>query len=158
MTSRSDLVMPGPALARDLVAAGDVDDVDAEIRQLRAERGGQVVAAALDDDEVQLGELARQAVDRVEVDRRVLADRRVRAAARLDADDALLGQRPAAHQELGVLLGVDVVRHHGDVVPVAQPLAERVDQRGLARADGPGDADAQGVFASAVLMIRNNRL
>ena len=120
-----------------------------QIRQLRAERGGQVVAAALDDDEVQLGELARQAVDRVQVDRRVLADRGVRAAARLDADDALLGQRPAAHQELRVLLGVDVVGHDGDVVAVAQALAQRVDQRGLARADGAGDADAQRLQAAS---------
>src|SRR5205823_1771664 len=62
----------GAALARDLVAARDVDDVDAQVRQLGAEGRGQVVAAALDDDQVQLRELARQAVDGVEVDRRVL--------------------------------------------------------------------------------------
>ena len=126
-----------------------------QVGQLGAERRGQVVAAALDDHEVQLGELARQAVDGVEVDRRVLADRRVRAAAGLDADDALLGEGAAAHQELGVLLGVDVVGDDGDVEPIAQLLAQRIDQRGLARADGAGDADAKGLRPRH---DRNNRL
>ena len=79
----------------------------------------------------------------------------MRAAAGLDADDALLGQRPAAHQELGVLLGVDVVGDDGDVVAVAQALAQRIDQRGLARADGAGDADAKGLRPAH---DRNNRL
>ena len=87
-----------------------------EVGQLGAEGGGQVVAAALDQDEVQLGELLDQAVDGLQVDRGVLADGGVRAAARLHADDALDGQRPAAHQELRVLLGVDVVGDGGDVV------------------------------------------
>ena len=107
----------GAALARDLVAAGDVDHVERQVGQLGAEGGGQVVAAALDDDEVERrGSVRDSAVDGVEVDRRVLADRGVRAAAGLDADDALLGQRAAAHQELRVLLGVDVVGDDGDLV------------------------------------------
>jgi len=42
----------GPALARDLVAAGDVDDVDGVIGQLPAEVRGQVVAARLDEEEI----------------------------------------------------------------------------------------------------------
>ena len=65
------------------------------------------------------------------------------APPRLDADDALLGQRAAANQELRVLLGVDVVRHRGDVVLGAERLAERVHESGLARANGARDADAQ---------------
>ena len=152
----------GPGITRsDLLVinktdlAPHVDHVQAEVRQLGAERRGQVVAAALDDDQVQLRELARQAVHRVEVDRRVLADGGVRAAARLDADDALLRQRPAARQELRVLLGVDVVGHHRDVVAVTQALAQCIDQRGLARADGAGDADAERLQARH---DRNNRL
>jgi len=77
------------------------------------------------------------------------------AAAGLDADDAFFRQRPAAHQKLRVLLGVDVVGHDGDVVLVAQPLAQRIDQRGLAGPDGTRDADAQGLQAGH---DRNNRL
>ena len=105
-----------PALARDLVAGGDVDHVDREIRQLRAEGGGQVVAAALDQDQVERGEAARQVGDAGEVDRGVLADRGVRAAAGLDAQDALGRQGAGAGEELRVLLGVDVVGDGGDVV------------------------------------------
>src|SRR5919109_2900551 len=44
-----------PSLAWDFIAASDVDDVDRDIDQLRAERGGQVVATALDKHEVESG-------------------------------------------------------------------------------------------------------
>ena len=60
-----------------------------EVGQLGAERGAEVVAAALDDHQLELREALDQAVDGGQVDRRVLADRGVRAAAGLDADDAL---------------------------------------------------------------------
>ena len=86
MTSRSLCVMPGPALARDLVAAGDVDDVDRVVDELAAVLRGEVVAAAL--DEQQLGrDVAHQLLERVEVLADVLADRGVRAAAGLDGAD-----------------------------------------------------------------------
>jgi CubicO group peptidase (beta-lactamase class C family) len=45
----------GAALARDLVAGGDVDDVDRQVGQFRAEGGRQVVAAAFDQDQVEPG-------------------------------------------------------------------------------------------------------
>ena len=45
MTSRSDLRDAGPALARDLVAGGDVDHVERQVGQLGAEGRGEVVAA-----------------------------------------------------------------------------------------------------------------
>ena len=67
----------------------------------------------------------------------------MRAAAGLDADDALRRQRAGAGQELGILLGVDVVGDDGDVVAVAHVLAEAIDQRRLAGADRPADADAK---------------
>ena len=54
--------------------------------------------------------------DRREVDRGVLADRGVRAAAGLDAGDALGRERAGAHQIFGVPLGVDVVGDGGDLV------------------------------------------
>src|SRR5690606_29128841 len=79
------------------------------------------------------------------VDRRVLADRGVRATTGLDADDALGRQRLVAHQELRVFGGVDVVGHHGDVVAIAQCQAQRERERGLAGADRAADADAKGL-------------
>ena len=107
--------MPGPALARDLVAGGDVDHVEREIGQLGRERRGEVVAAAFDEHDVEIAEARREPVDRFEVDRGVLADRRVRTAAGLDADDAVRRQRLVAHEELRVLLGVDVVGDDGEL-------------------------------------------
>ena len=115
----------GAALARDLVAGRHVDHVQRQIRQLRAEGGREIVAARLDQNEVEPGEAAVQPLDRLEVDRRILADRGVRAAAGLDADDPLRRERLVAYEELRVLFGVDVVRHDRDVVALAEHAAER---------------------------------
>ena len=136
--------MPGPALGRDLVAGGDVDDVDGEIGELRRKGRGEIVAAGFDQHQIEIGKLGAHLGDGGEIDRGVLADRGVRAAAGLDAGDALGRQRAGAHQIFGVPLGVDVVGDGGDLVAVAQPLAQRVHQRGLAGADRAADADAQG--------------
>src|SRR5262245_51813828 len=78
------------------------------------------------------------------MDLSVLADRGVRAAAGLDPRDTLGGKRAGAHEIFGVPLGVDVVGDGGDLVAGAQRLAQRVHQRGLARADRAADADAEG--------------
>ena len=53
------------------------------------------------------------------------------------------GKRAPAHEKLGVLLRVDVVGDDRHVELGGQPPAERFGQRGLARADGPTDADLQ---------------
>ena len=84
----------------------------------------------------------RQLVERVEVHRRVLANRRVRTAAGLHADDAVGGQRLAAHEKLHVLAREDVVGDDAELVVVAHALAQRVDERRLARADRSADAEA----------------
>ena len=81
--------MPGPPLRGILSPADDVDHVEREVGQLRAEGRGEIVAAGFDEDEVEAREAPAHLVDRREVDRGVLADRGVRAAAGLDADDAL---------------------------------------------------------------------
>src|SRR5690242_21454793 len=65
----------------------------------------------------------------------------MRASARLYTDDAIVGQRLAAYQELHVLAREDVVRHDTEPVALAHRLAERVDERRLAGTDGPADAD-----------------
>ena len=53
-----------PALARDLVAGRDVDDIDRQVRKLGRESRRQVVAAGLDEDDVQPGKA------RIESDRK----------------------------------------------------------------------------------------
>src|SRR5947208_6274836 len=78
-----------PALARNLVARRYVDHVERQVRELRAEGGGQIVAPRFDEDDVQVREALRQPSDRLQVDGGIFADRGVRATAGLDADDTL---------------------------------------------------------------------
>src|SRR5262245_17274695 len=68
----------------------------------------------------------------------------MRAAAGFHADDALGRERLVAHQELRVFLGVDVVRHHADLVLCAQGAAQGQRERRLARSHGTTDAYAKG--------------
>ncbi len=81
-------MIPGPALAGDLLALGHVDDVDRRVDQLGAEGGGEIVAAALHEHQLEPGKARQEILDRLQVHRGVLANRRVRAAARLHADHA----------------------------------------------------------------------
>jgi hypothetical protein len=53
------------------------------------------------------------------------------------------GQRAAAHEELGVLLRVNVAGDHRHVERIAQSQAQRLGERGLARADGAAHADLE---------------
>ena len=80
-------------------------------------------------------------VERLEIQRGVLANGRVRAAAGLHADDAIGRQRLTAHEELHVLFREDVVGDHAQAVAVAHRLAQAVDQRRFSRADGSADPD-----------------
>src|SRR6202008_391494 len=78
-----------------------------------------------------------------EIDRCILADRRMRATAGLDPGDALGCKRTGAHQIFGVPLRINIVGDRRDLIVAAQALAQRVHQRGLARADRTADADAE---------------
>src|SRR5438552_16645366 len=133
----------GPALARDLVPFGYVDDIDGRVHELRAEGGGEVVSSALHEEHLEGGEAAEQLVRRFEVDGGILADGRVWASARLHSHHPFRRQGASSDQELRVFLRIDVVGDHGDVVAIAQTQAERLDEGRLARAYGPADADAK---------------
>ncbi len=143
----------GPALGRDLVAGRDIDDVDREIGKLRRKGRGEIVAAGFDQHQIEIGKARAHVGDGGEIDRGILADRGMRTAAGLDAGDALGRQRAGAHQIFGVPLGVDVVGDRRDLVAVAQLLAQRIHQRGLAGADRAADTDAQGTVGSFCVMI-----
>src|SRR6185503_14091696 len=134
----------GAALARDLVAAGDVDDVDRGIDELGAEARREVVAAALEKNDVEAGMPRGDLLERVEVHRRVLADGGVRAAAGLHADDAVGGQRLAADEKLHVLAREDVVGEDPEAIAVAHRLAQGIDERRLAGSNRPADPDSEG--------------
>src|SRR3546814_414769 len=99
----------GPTLARDLVPRRHVDDIDGDVGQLGTEGSRQIVAAAFDQDQVERRKGAVQLPYRRKVYRSVLADRRVRASAGLDAQYPLGRQRSRPGQEFGILARVDIV-------------------------------------------------
>ena len=104
------------ALARNLVALRYVDDKDRGIRQLRAEGRREIVAAALDEDDLRVGEALRQFLYSLEIHGGILADGRMGTAARLDAEDALLRHGGVLDEEFGVLLRIDIIRDDTDAV------------------------------------------
>src|SRR5205085_677783 len=119
------------AFTRDLVAGGDVDDVDRQIGKLGGEGGGEVVAARLDQDQVEIRKKTVHFRYGGEIYRGVLADRGVGATAGLDPADPLGRQCAAAGEEFGILAGVDVVGDRRNLVLAAHPFAQPVQQRGL---------------------------
>src|SRR5271170_7594017 len=91
-----------PALARNLVAFGDVDHVDSRVPHLGAESRRKIVPATLDDHDSQIGEAPRQLVQRLEIHRGIFADRGMRTSPRLHAEDSLRGQHSPPGKKLRV--------------------------------------------------------
>src|SRR5262249_11545238 len=146
----------GPALAWNLVALGDVDHKDEVVGEGAAEGEREIVAARLDEHEIGVREPSLETGDRLEVHARVVADRGVRARARLDADDARgLEQALGCRSEMpGVLWREDVVRHdHRSPSRGEQARNERLDQRRLAGAPRPADADAPDAGCASTVFV-----
>src|SRR5215472_11607458 len=134
---------PGAAFARDLVAGGDVNDIDRQIGEFGREGRGEVVAPRLDQYQVETRKYSVHLGDGGEIDRGVLADRRVRTAPGLDAADPLRRQRSTAGQEFGVLASIDVVGDDRDLVAAPHLFAQPIHQRGFARADWAANPETQ---------------
>src|SRR5690606_5674247 len=132
-----------PALSGNLVAGRNVDDVERQVGELRAEGRGQIVAAGLDEAELRLWKPRNHPIDSRQVDRGILPDRRVRAAAGLDPLNALRFQYARAGEDQLVFARIDVVGDCEDVVARAHRLAEGFEQRRLAGPDRPADPDAK---------------
>ena len=132
----------GAALARNLVAATHVNDLDGVVGQFATVAGGEIIASGFDEQNVRL-ELAVQIFERKQVGRNILANRRVRTAARLDRANALRFQRAILHEEFAVLFREDVVRDRADAHALAQLLAELEHQRRLAAAHRAAHADGE---------------
>jgi len=151
----------GAAFAGDFVAGGDVDHVEGEVGQFRAEGGGKVVAAGFHQHQFQVRVAALQVVDGRQVHGGVFTDCRVRAAAGFHAEDAVGIQGFVAQEEVGVFPGVDVVGDYGDVVVVPEGFAQLAQQRGFTGADGAADAYSQtmchGSFSSIVIQLLKSR-
>src|ERR1700674_5755720 len=131
--------------ARYLVASRDVDDIEVEVDQLRAESQRQVVAAALDEREIGQWKAGVKLGQRRQVHRRILANGSVRARTGLNADHTILFDHAAQHafDVHLVFAGEDVVGHHDHGSSARhQQRHHPLDQGGLARADRPADAHA----------------
>ena len=98
------------ALASDIAAARDIQDEDLRVDQSGRERRCQVVAAGLDEHDVERREVPLEVFGGEQVGGDVIADRGVRARAGLDGADALGVEHAGGAQEPGILVGVDVVR------------------------------------------------
>jgi hypothetical protein len=97
------------AFARHVASARHVDHKDLRINQGRRERGGEVVSATLNKDNVQGREVALQIFHGKQVHRYVIAYGRMRAGARLDRPNAFYREHAFRAQEAGILVGVDVI-------------------------------------------------
>ena len=145
ITSRSRPHDARAALAGDVVAAGDVDDEHPEIGEIAGEGGGQVVAAAFQQDQFEAGKPPFQVVGGLDVQRRVLADHGVGAGAGFHRRDAGGIDKAGAADAFGVLGGDKVVGDDGEVdAALLQGGDQAFEQGGLAGADRSADADARG--------------
>ena len=137
-----------PALARNIVAACDIDDENPPIDQIERERRGEIVAAGFEHDQLDAGKLAFELVAGRDVERRVFADHGVRAGAGFDGGDARRIDQAGAPQPLGIFLGDEIVGDNGKIDAAAgQDRDQALDQCGLAGADRAADADARGADA-----------
>ena len=139
--------MPGPPFDEDLVAGGNVDDVDRQIGKLgRGNVAARLSPPDLDQHQIKspgnfhrisaiAARLAEEASSRIAVCGQPRRSRRRRCRSEFE--------RAGAHQIFGVPFGVDVVGDGRDLVALAHPLAQRVHQRRLARSDRAANADAQ---------------
>jgi len=104
ITRRSDLVIPAH-LTRDLITGCHIDDVDHCVHKFRAECRSQIVTAALDEHQLDIGMALEQIIQGRLIMRGIFTDRRVRATSGFDAQNAVLRQRSPACEKLGILLG-----------------------------------------------------
>jgi len=79
----------GASFARDLVAFGDVNDVDESVDEFWREGCGEIVAPAFYENDLSIGIAVDQIFDRRHIHAGIVADRGVRAAAGFYAEHAM---------------------------------------------------------------------
>lgn len=133
----------GAALAGDLVAAGNVDDLNGEVGEFPTEAGRQIIAARLDQEQVRT-ELRMQVFERKQVGGDVLPNRGMRASSGFDGADACRFERAMADQEFPVLAGEDIVGDGAQAEAITQGEAQLQHQRGLPTAHRAADPNREG--------------
>src|SRR5262249_56011746 len=115
----------GAGVGGDLGGGGEGGGVGGGVGGFGGKCRRQIVAARLDEDQVERGKFCAHLGHRREIDRGVLADGGVRAAAGLHAGDALGYERAREYQVFGVPIGVDVVGDGGVLGRLAHTLTQR---------------------------------
>src|SRR4029077_13210186 len=117
----------GSAFARYFFALRDVDDIDGQVGQFRAESGRQIVATGFDEAQFRVRKFAVHFLNRREVHGGIFANGGVRTPSSLNTHDALGWESFRARQDELIFFRVDVIGDHVDLVVVAKLLAERFD-------------------------------
>jgi len=78
-----------PALARDFLALADRNHIDRHVGEIGREGRGEIVAAGFDEHQVEIRNAGVEIGNGPQIDRGILTDRRMRAAAGLHPDDAV---------------------------------------------------------------------
>ena len=134
----------GAAFAGDFVSFGDIDDVDEDVHQFGRECGGEVIATAFDEDELEGGEAAVELGHGGVIHAGVVPDGGVRAAAGFDAHDALGGEGVLTDEEFGVFACVDIIGDDSHIEFSTEPLAEAENEHGFTGSDGTSYSETQG--------------
>ncbi len=140
----------GSALARNLITAGDVDDLDGEVCEFPAETSSQVVPAGFEQQEVGM-KLRVEFLEGEEVGGDVFTDGGMGAAAGFHGADAFGGQGLVTDEKLAVFAGEDVVGDCGEIQAGAQVPTELQHERGFAAADGSPDSHGEGALGEVAI-------
>ncbi len=96
--------------------------------------------------DLEVDESARELAQRLEIHRRILANRSMRASSRLDAEDSVRREHSTPGEELSIFARIDVVGDDGKLVLRMHAAAQPFDQRGFARADRTTDSNLEGFW------------
>jgi len=135
----------GAAFAGNLIASGDVNNINGVIGQFAAEMGGEVVASGFQQQELRVKFLL-QFFQSQQVGGNIFANRGMGATAGFNRADAFGLQSLVADQEFAVFLGENVVGNSRDVILRAQTPAESQQQCRFAAAHGSTDANGEGAL------------
>jgi hypothetical protein len=89
---------------------------------------------------------AHHFVERIQVHRRILANRCMRTAAGLHTDDPIGRERLAANEKVHVLAREDVIGDDAELVVLAHPLAQHVDERRFTGSHRSANAETHGAL------------
>jgi hypothetical protein len=134
------------AFPGDFVATGYVNDIDGCIGEIGAECRGQIVTAALDENQIDLSQGVLKIGYSLQIHGAVFPDRGVRATAGFHTTHAFGGQSAHADQELCVFASVDIIGNCSNTEPIPETPAEAIDQSRLATAYGTGNTNSKGTL------------